>query len=372
MGVQRLIIVRTVCTVRRQCKTERSVPRVGREPPYDGPTVVVYGASGHTGSFVVDELWRRGIVPIASGRDAGKLEARGLAGRGIAVAEASIDDAGSMRRAFARAAVVVNCAGPFLDTADAVIGAAIEVGAHYVDVTAEQASVQATFNQYDDVARQAGLTFVPAMGFFGGLADLLASAGSRDLDVIEQMDIAVFLDSWYPTAGTRRTGARNTAPRMVVANGRLSPIADPPPKRKWSFPAPVGDVDVTGVPLSEVPVIARHLQPVNMMTYLNDDSLRDLADPNTPPPTAVDRLGRSAQSFVIDVHITCGSLERRAVASGRDIYAITAPLVAEATQQLLRGRSPAGVLAPGEHLSAVATLDALAHDYSGVQWTVTP
>src|SRR4029434_4398296 len=38
-------------------------------------TVVVFGAAGHTGRFVVSELLRRGLTPILSGRDAAKLKA---------------------------------------------------------------------------------------------------------------------------------------------------------------------------------------------------------------------------------------------------------------------------------------------------------
>lgn len=334
-------------------------------------TVVVYGASGHTGAFVVDELFRRDIVPIASGRNVGRLDEGALAQRGIATLEASIEDADSMRRAFRGAGVVVNCAGPFLDTAAAVIEAAIDSGAHYVDVTAEQASVQATFSIYDEAARQAGVTVAPAMGFFGGLTDLLASAVCRDLSEIDHIDTGIFLDSWHPTSGTRRTGERNTTRRIVVTDGDLVSLPDPPLQRQWSFPAPVGDVMVTAVPLSEVPVLARHLHVANVMTYLNDDPLIDLADPKTPPPVAVDRLGRSAQRFIMDVHLTAGTLERRAFAIGRDIYAITAPLVAEATQQLLRGQTHPGVTTPGELLPAGPTLKALARDYQDVEIAVT-
>jgi short subunit dehydrogenase-like uncharacterized protein len=328
--------------------------------------VVVYGASGHTGSFVVDELLRRGIVPIASGRDVGRLDGPSLRRRGVVTVQASTEDAESMERAFAGAAVVVNCAGPFLDTAQAVIESAIEVGAHYVDVTAEQASVQATFAGYEDSARQAGVTVVPAMGFFGGLTDLLATAASEDWVAIDRIDTGIFLDSWHPTTGTRRTGERNTVPRVVIEDGELVPLPDPPPRRKWSFPPPVGDAMVTAVPLSEVPILDRHLPVSNVMTYLNDDPLTDLADPETPPPLAVDGRGRSAQRFVVDVHVTAGSLERRAIARGRDIYAITAPLVAEATQQLLSGKNAAGVLTPGELLPADATLERLAYLYEDV------
>lgn len=38
-------------------------------------TVVVYGAAGHTGRFVVAELRRRVWSPILAGRDAAKLKA---------------------------------------------------------------------------------------------------------------------------------------------------------------------------------------------------------------------------------------------------------------------------------------------------------
>nr|BFE78905.1 hypothetical protein GCM10020093_015060 [Planobispora longispora] len=37
-------------------------------------TVAVYGATGHTGRFVVAELLRRGFVPVLVGRDAARLE----------------------------------------------------------------------------------------------------------------------------------------------------------------------------------------------------------------------------------------------------------------------------------------------------------
>jgi hypothetical protein len=59
---------------------------------------------------------------------------------------------------------------------------------------------------------------------------------------------------------------------------------------------------------------------------MNLTRLADLDDPNSPEPTAADRSGRSAPKFVMEVRAARGNAMRRAVASGRDIYAITAPL----------------------------------------------
>jgi len=86
---------------------------------------------------------------------------------------------------------------------------------------------------------------------------------------------------------------------------------------------------------------------------MNLAPVRDVSDPATPPPTASDETGRSSQIFIVDVIARRGGEERRAVASGRDIYAVTAPLVVEATQRLADGRATAtGVVAPGEVFDA--------------------
>jgi hypothetical protein len=98
--------------------------------------------------------------------------------------------------------------------------------------------------------------------------------------------------------------------------------------------------------------------------YLNRAPLRDLHDPATPAPAAVDATGRSAQRFAMDVVVRTGAVERRLTAVGRDIYAVTAPIVVEATARLLDGRSTAvGVLAPGAAFDAGDVLRALSPEH---------
>jgi hypothetical protein len=63
------------------------------------------------------------------------------------------------------------------------------------------------------------------------------------------------------------------------------------------------------------------------------------AAPDTPAPPAVDAHGRSAQTFLVDVVVRRGDRERRAVARGQDIYAVTAPLAVEAVDRILTGRT---------------------------------
>ncbi len=325
--------------------------------------VVVYGAYGHTGRFVVAELRRRGMVPILSGRDAAKLTALGTEHPDLELRPAAVDDPQSLQRALAGAAMVINCAGPFLETARPVAAAAVRSGAHYLDVAAEQAAVQDVYRQHAVDARAAGVAVVPGAAFYGGLADLLATAAMTGWATADEITVAIALDRWWPTAGTRRTGERNTARRLVVTDGVLAPVPDQPPLRNWLFPEPVGLQEVVGNPFSEIITMAAHLSVSTIRTFLSRAPLQDIHDPATPPPEAVDATGRSAQRFLVDVVVRNGATERRITAGGQDIYAVTAPIVVEGAARILDGRvATLGVGAPGALFDATDVLDALSPD----------
>jgi hypothetical protein len=320
-------------------------------------TVTVFGAYGHTGRFVVAELRKRGFVPILSGRDAAKLEEAGRAHPGSEMRVATVNDSASLDRALSGAVAVINCAGPFIDTAAPVIDAALRASIHYLDVAAEQAAVLAVFERF--AARDAGVVVIPAMAFYGGLGDLLATAAMGEWDAAEEICIAVALDSWKPTRGTRLTGQRNPGRHFIFSNNRLE-RADPPPARKWNFPAPFGEQDVVGLSLAETITISRHLQTPEIRAYINLAPITDIRDPATPAPTAADESGRSSQIFVMEAIARRGSVERRAMVRGRDIYAITAPIVVEATHRVVNGLAKrTGVVAAGEAFAAQAFLTSL-------------
>ena len=210
-----------------------------------GRTIAVFGASGHTGRFVVAQLLRRGFAPLAIGRDSAKMAESGFQ-HGVLIRTASIDDPASLDRALAGAAAVINCAGPFLDTADAVAAAALRARIHYLDVAAEQGSAQAIFDKFGDAAIDTGVVFIPAMGFYGGFADLLATGAMGNWDSpgnlaeIDEIRVGMALDSWHPTQGTRITGQRNTARRLVIEGGKLSLRHSPHRKRCGIFRSPLG------------------------------------------------------------------------------------------------------------------------------------
>ncbi|MEV6445588.1 saccharopine dehydrogenase NADP-binding domain-containing protein [Amycolatopsis sp. NPDC051716] len=305
-------------------------------------SVLVYGAYGHTGRFVVAELRKRGYDVVLSGRNAAKLPG----GR-----PASVDDPASLDRALEGVAAVINCAGPFAETALPVAEAAIRAGVPYVDVAAELEA------NLDTLALTADTAVVPAMAFFGGLADLLATAAMGDWTAADEVHVAYGLSGWRPTAGTLAAGRvsreRRGGKRIRFAGGRLEYRDDALPTREWPFPEPLGPRPVLGeFSMADIVTIPRHLKVRDVVSYMTVDAAEGLA-------AAGER--DAAETFVVDVVVRAGEEERRIVARGEDIYAVSAPLAVEAVDRILTGRVKVKGVAPaGEMFDAADFLRALA------------
>jgi len=319
--------------------------------------IAVYGATGHTGRFVVQEAQRRGLPVVAVGRDAARLDE--MFPSPVTRRVAALDGPASLEQAFAGCAVVINCAGPYLDTAAPVTQAALRAGCHSIDVTAEQPSAQATFADFDEPARAAGRVVIPAAGFYGGLADLLASA-LASAGTIAEITVAIALDHWWPTAGTRKTGERNKVPRVVVRDGRLAPLTPSAEVPDWTFSPPLGTQPMVELPFSEIITLAHHLQAGTICSLLNRSALDDVRNATTPAPAAMDDSGRSAQRFEMVVRLVQNGVTRTAGVRGQDIYAVTAPIVIEAALRLMPASyRHSGALALAEAIDPVEMLRAL-------------
>ena len=331
----------------------------------ESTTVTVFGAYGHTGRFVAAQLRERGGTPILSGRDTDRLHAMAASFPGCKTRTATVDDPTSLDRALAGAAAVVNCAGPFAATVEPVVDAALRAGIPYVDVAAEIEANADTFTHLADRARDAGVVVVPAMAFYGGLGDLLVTMAMGEWTDADEAHVAYGLDSWHPTPGTRAagevSGRRRNGRRVRYTNGGLEYHDDALPRLRWEFPEPLGVRTVIGeFTMADVVTVGSHLDIPEIRTYLTTEAADDLSAPQTPAPTAVDAAGRSAQTFVVDVVVRRGGTERRAAASGRDIYAVTAPLAVEAVDRILTGRIKAtGVASAGAIFDAPDFLRAL-------------
>ncbi|MCT2588792.1 saccharopine dehydrogenase NADP-binding domain-containing protein [Streptomyces sp. N2-109] len=327
--------------------------------------VVVYGATGHTGRFIVAELRRRGFTAVISGRDAAQLEVLAAEWGDVVVRPATVDDASSLDRALAGAAAVINCAGPFAVTGSPVVEAALRAGIPYVDVAAEIEANASMFADHAEAARKSDTPVVPAMAFYGGLGDLLVTAAMGEWTAADTAHVAYGLSSWHPTAGTRVAGQvshqRRAGRRVRFAGGALQYHDDKVSEQDWLFPEPLGRRAVIAeFSMADIVTVPSHLAVPEVRTYMAVEAARDLAEEGTPTPEPVDSSGRSDQTFVVDALVRAGGVERRATARGQDIYAVTAPLVVEAVQRILAGHTRAtGVASAGAMFDAADFLRAL-------------
>jgi short subunit dehydrogenase-like uncharacterized protein len=333
------------------------------------PSILVYGAYGHTGRFIIAELINKGFTPVLSGTDRQKLAAVSSVYGGLEVRATSLDNPAELVRALTGTAAVINAAGPFAVTASRMIDAAIRARLPYLDIAAEPDVAAATIEHYAALALGAGVVLAPAIGFYGGLGNLLATAAMGDWPQADEITLAYALSSWKPTLGTRATieaaEQRRGGQRLVFSNHRLELRSDEAPISEWDFPEPIGRQVVTAeFTTADSVTMSRHLKTRRVHEYMTVAPLRDHSDPDLSPPQAVDARGRSAQTFLVEAVVCRGTLQRRAVVRGQDIYAVTAPLVVEALRRLLaQPEQWHGVVSAGELGDARGFLNALAPEH---------
>lgn len=132
-------------------------------------TLLVYGAYGYTGELIAEEAVDRGLDVIAGGRDEVRTEhlaaTLDCSARTFAVDDAAdeLDDVD----------VLLNCAGPFVDTYEPLVEACLETGTDYLDITGELPVFEAIAERDRD-AEKAGICLLPGVGFDVVPTDCLA------------------------------------------------------------------------------------------------------------------------------------------------------------------------------------------------------
>ncbi|MFL6057034.1 MAG: saccharopine dehydrogenase NADP-binding domain-containing protein, partial [Actinoallomurus sp.] len=136
--------------------------------------IVVFGATGYTGSLTARTLVEQGVRPVLAGRNAEALAALADELGGLETAYADATEPQTVRALVERDDVLVTTVGPFLRYGHAAVAAAIDAGAHYLDTAGESRFVRQVFEEYGVKASSAVL---PAFGYDyvpGNLAGALA------------------------------------------------------------------------------------------------------------------------------------------------------------------------------------------------------
>jgi len=124
---------------------------------------MVYGATGYSGELIVEKAVKAGMKPVVAGRTEKKVKA--LAEKYNL--DFSVFDIAALEQSDAlisQMALVLNCAGPFSQTANVMIQACLKQQAHYIDITGE-IDVFELGASLGEAAKDRGVVLCPGVGF---------------------------------------------------------------------------------------------------------------------------------------------------------------------------------------------------------------
>ncbi|XP_058793881.1 saccharopine dehydrogenase-like oxidoreductase isoform X2 [Phymastichus coffea] len=135
--------------------------------------VVIFGATGFTGKYAVQEAQRiHKDMPFTWGIAGRRKEALQSVlqefasnSNNVKIIIADLRDEVSLRKMCQQAKVVVNCCGPYRFYGEPVIKACIESKTHHVDVSGEPEYMERMQLEYNKAAEEAGIYVVSACGF---------------------------------------------------------------------------------------------------------------------------------------------------------------------------------------------------------------
>lgn len=141
------------------------------------PRVLLYGATGFSGGLIAERLTDLGDALVLGGRDPERLAALGARlGHETRVFELGDDDA--IDAALADITVVLHAAGPFRDTAAAMLAGCLRNACDYLDLAGEW-PVFAAAMDLDAAAAAAGVMLMPGVGFSIAASDCLLDLAVR-------------------------------------------------------------------------------------------------------------------------------------------------------------------------------------------------
>ena len=340
-------------------------------PDSDSAQLLVYGAYGYTGRLVVEAALDRGIAPIVAGRDATKTRgvatAHDLQARSFPVDEADAHLGGID--------AVLNCAGPFSETADAMVAACLDTGTHYLDITGEL-PVFERLRRRGAEAEAAGVTLLPGVGFDVVPTDCLAAHLHDRLPEATHLSLALDADGGV-SPGTLKTVLSDIGTEGAVRSdgdlraepvGNRTRVVDFGDGLQRAVSIPWGDVSTayhtTGIPNIEVYLA---LPPAGRRAMALAPYVGDLLDGD---------FAQRGLSWLIDRYVDGPDAETRATSEAHvwgevrtaearlvsrlrtpEAYRFTAEVAALIADRVLEGPAPTGYHTPASAFGPDLVLD---------------
>jgi short subunit dehydrogenase-like uncharacterized protein len=302
--------------------------------------LMIYGATGYTGRMAAEHAKARGLDVVIAGRNGARLES--LAAQLGVPYRVFISDAQAVE-SLEGIGVLLNFAGPFAQTADALMQACIKAGVDYLDITAE-INVFRLAERVGVQAAEAGVMLLPGVGWDVVPTDCLAMHVARRVQNPKSLSVAL------QVAGAMSRGSALSVSEIVGAgllarvDGLLVATPDAQP-RHFDFgdgpalcaPLSFGDL-VTGWHSTGIPNIA-------MFVNITGDAFPEGDLSQLPDgPSAEQREAHRARA-VAEV-IGADGTRARSVIETVNGYTYTPLAAVEAARRVLNGDRRPGFETP--------------------------
>ncbi|WP_348085382.1 saccharopine dehydrogenase NADP-binding domain-containing protein [Dyadobacter sp.] len=218
--------------------------------------LLIYGATGYTGTMISHEAARRGLNFEIAGRNEEKLSALSQQ-LNVPYHVFSVQDKPGWEKSLLDKTCLLNVAGPFSETAEPAMDACITHQVHYVDITAE-VDVYRLAESKDSLAIAAGVMILAGAGLFSTYDPLILHTAKRIKNPVALR--AAFQYSGGFTPGSIASSANIiNAGVLVRRNGSIEKLSQAAPADfdfghglQQCFPTPLGGVVLcyksTGIP----------------------------------------------------------------------------------------------------------------------------
>jgi short subunit dehydrogenase-like uncharacterized protein len=305
-------------------------------------TLLIYGATGYTGRMAAERARSQGLQFEIAGRNRQRLET--LAAR-LGVPYRVFDADGDAAASLSGISVLLNFAGPFVQTAEPLMRACINAGVDYLDITAE-INVYRLAEQLGAEAAARDVMLLPGVGWDVVPTDSLAVHVARRVNQPHSLSIALQVPGSMSRGSALSVSEIIGAGVLARVEGELVATPDAQP-RQFDF----GQGPQLCVPLSFGDLVtawhATAIPDITMYVHLSGEALPE-GDLSLLPdgPDAGARAAHRARAAV-EITGADGSVARSIIETVNG-YTYTPLAAVEAARRVLGGERRPGFAAPSQ------------------------
>lgn len=310
--------------------------------------LLIYGATGYTGSLIVHEAARRGLDFEIAGRTELKLAAL-AAEFNIPYHVFPVGDIEGWKNSLQGKTALLNIAGPFSETAEQAMEAAIQFKVHYFDITAE-VDIYRLAESKDAAAKAAGIMLMSGVGLFATYDPLVVHTAKRVKNPVAIRAAFKYSGGFTPGSVASSSNIIN-AGLLVRKNGEIKKLTEAP---SAAFDLGDGPEDFSLMPLGGVVLSFKSTGIPDIEEYFKMAVAPDsTAEGNMKFEEGHPKAALSTERSKIFVEVTAeDGTVARSMADTPDGYMPTVTSAIEVVNQALNGSFEIGFQSPASAYGA--------------------